>query len=336
MDSITHIAIGICTGELIAGKKLGRKAMLWGAIANSIPDIDVAANLWMSPADALLAHRGFTHSILFQLLFIPFAAQGLKKLYKKENYSVNSWMLLIGSGLFLHILLDAFTAYGTGWFEPFSHYRVSFNTLFIVDPFFSAFFIVGAIALLVMKITHPGRMKTARAFVMASACYLLFTIINKIRVNEFVEVTLTKNNISNENYFSTPTPLNNLLWYIVASDTNGMHIGYYSIFDHSNTIQYTTIIRNPHLVDSLGGNPDVQKLIRFSQGYYLIEKEKEKVIFSDLRMGQIGGWSDPTAQFAFRYVFTNSPDDSLVVERGRMKALEKGTFPKLIQRIKGI
>jgi inner membrane protein len=27
-----------------------------------------------------------------------------------------------------HILIDACTNYGTGWFEPFSHARISFNT----------------------------------------------------------------------------------------------------------------------------------------------------------------------------------------------------------------
>ncbi|MEO8087768.1 MAG: metal-dependent hydrolase [Bacteroidota bacterium] len=336
MDSITHIAIGICTGELIAGKKLGKKAMLWGAIANSIPDVDVVTSLWMNPADALMAHRGFTHSILFQLLFIPLAAFLLRRLYRKEDFSFNNWMLLIGSGLFLHIFLDALTSYGTGWFEPFSHYRVSFNTLFILDPLFSISFIIGAIVLLIMKKKNPGREKIARIFVIISACYLLFTMINKVRVNEVVEKTLTRNNISNENYFSTPTPLNNFLWYIVASDSNGIHIGYYSIFDHSDSIQYTTILKNPQLDDSLKENEDVQKLVRFSQGFFLLKKENDVVVFSDLRMGQLGGWSDPEAPFVFRYFLTERENNSLMIQKGRMKSMEEGAMWKLWQRIKGI
>jgi inner membrane protein len=326
----------VCTGELIAGRKLGRKAMLWGAIANSIPDIDVVTSLWMNPADALLAHRGFTHSILFQVLLIPLAAYALKRFYSKDFFSFRGWMLLIGSGLFLHIFLDALTSYGTGWFEPFSNYRVSFNTIFILDPLFSVGFIAGAVALLIMKSKNPRREKTARIALLAGACYLVFTMVNKIVVNEKIEDTLTQNNISNENYFSTPTPLNNFLWYIVASDSNGVHIGYHSIFDRTDSIQYTSIIRDPRLADSLKGDEHVQKLVRFSQGYYMLHKENDVVVFSDLRMGQLGGWADPTAPFVFRYFLTERKNNSLMIQKGRMEAMQDGAMLKLLKRIKGI
>jgi len=310
--------------------------MLWGAVANSLPDIDVVSSLWLNPADSLLAHRGFTHSILFQLLLIPLAAYFLKRLYTKKDFSLNGWMLLIGSNLFLHIFLDALTAYGTGWFEPFSHYRVSFNTLFILDPFFSISFVVGAIILVIMKAKSPSRQNAARICVTISGCYLLFAMVNKVNVNEMIEKSLTRGQISNENYFSTPTPLNNFLWYIVAHDSNGVHIGYYSIFDKTENIQYTTIIQNPHLADSLKGNEDVEKLVRFSQGYYMLEKSNDVVIFSDLRMGQLGGWADPAAPFVFRYFLTERQNNSLMIQKGRMQSMQDGAFGKLFQRIKGI
>jgi inner membrane protein len=335
LDSVTHIAIGICAGELLAGKKLGKTALLWGAIANSFPDIDVATSLWMNPAEALLAHRGFTHSILFQLLMIPLAAFLLKRLYRNKDFSFNGWMLLIGSNLFLHIFLDALTAYGTGWFEPFSHYRVSFNTIFILDPLFSISFIVGAIILLIKKSDAPSRQKVARISVIISGCYLLFTMVNKVNVNEKIENSLTRSNISNENYLSTPTPLNNFLWYVVAHDSNGIHIGYYSIFDKSDSIQFIALVHDPHLTDSLKGNADVEKLVRFSQGYYMLEKENDVVIFSDLRMGQLGGWANPKAPFVFRYFLTERPNNSMMIQQGRMQAMQDGAFGKLWRRIKG-
>jgi inner membrane protein len=65
MDSLTHIVAGACIGEIALGKKIGRKAMLWGALAQSIPDIDFVAGLWMDTAHELVVHRGFTHSFLF-------------------------------------------------------------------------------------------------------------------------------------------------------------------------------------------------------------------------------------------------------------------------------
>ena len=73
MDSITHIALGACMGEAFAGKTLGKKAMIWGAIAQSIPDIDIVTSTWMNTSSNLLSHRGFTHSYLFCALITEMA-----------------------------------------------------------------------------------------------------------------------------------------------------------------------------------------------------------------------------------------------------------------------
>jgi membrane-bound metal-dependent hydrolase YbcI (DUF457 family) len=46
--------------------------MFLGAVAQSVPDIDFIASFWTSTSENLLAHRGFTHSILFTLLMDAF------------------------------------------------------------------------------------------------------------------------------------------------------------------------------------------------------------------------------------------------------------------------
>ena len=71
MDSLTHIVLGATVGELVAGKKLGKKSWLAGAFLQTIPDFDFIAGLWCSPAEDLLAHRGFTHSFFFIALLAP-------------------------------------------------------------------------------------------------------------------------------------------------------------------------------------------------------------------------------------------------------------------------
>ena len=71
MDSITQIVLGGAIGELVAVKKLGNKAILWGAVAGTIPDLDVFLRVFYHPIDAALVHRGFSHSLLFALLTGP-------------------------------------------------------------------------------------------------------------------------------------------------------------------------------------------------------------------------------------------------------------------------
>ncbi|MEP7144576.1 MAG: metal-dependent hydrolase, partial [Ferruginibacter sp.] len=126
MDSLTHIALGACMGEAFAGKTVGRKAMLWGALAQSIPDIDFLASLWMNTTGSLMAHRGFTHSILFCIIIAPLFSFLAERWHRPHNISFKKWLLFFGSVIFVHLFIDAFNNYGVGWFEPFSHYRISF------------------------------------------------------------------------------------------------------------------------------------------------------------------------------------------------------------------
>ena len=41
MDSLTQIVLGAACGEIVLGKKIGNRALLFGAIGGTIPDLDV-------------------------------------------------------------------------------------------------------------------------------------------------------------------------------------------------------------------------------------------------------------------------------------------------------
>ena len=137
MDSLTHFTIGACMGEAFAGKTVGKKAMLWGALAQSLPDIDFIASFWMKTSSNLLAHRGFTHSFLFCILITPLLAMLAESIHRPHNIPLWKWLLFFGVAIFFHIFIDAFNNYGVGLFEPFSHQRISFNAIYVADPFFS-------------------------------------------------------------------------------------------------------------------------------------------------------------------------------------------------------
>jgi len=48
LDSLTHIVLGACIGEAVAGRNFGKKAMLAGALAQSIPDVDFITRLYLA------------------------------------------------------------------------------------------------------------------------------------------------------------------------------------------------------------------------------------------------------------------------------------------------
>ncbi len=59
MDSLTHTVIGAVVGDAFAGRRLGKKAMLWGALINNLPDIDVLTSFWMTQASGWAQHGDF-------------------------------------------------------------------------------------------------------------------------------------------------------------------------------------------------------------------------------------------------------------------------------------
>ena len=93
MDSITHIAIGACMGEVMLGKKIGRKGLVWGLAAASLPDIDAVGGLFLSLPEELIAHRGITHSLLFAILASGLLAYICWRLYKRQTISYSYFYL---------------------------------------------------------------------------------------------------------------------------------------------------------------------------------------------------------------------------------------------------
>ncbi|MFN0015359.1 MAG: metal-dependent hydrolase [Saprospiraceae bacterium] len=100
MDSLTQIVLGAACGEAVAGRRLGNRAMLWGAIGGTIPDLDVLAEFFTNRMTAMAFHRGFMHSMLFAglapwlLAFLTmwFYSQGV---YRLRGYKLIAMLIWI-------------------------------------------------------------------------------------------------------------------------------------------------------------------------------------------------------------------------------------------------
>lgn len=336
MDSITHIALGACMGEAFAGKQLGRKAMLWGALAQSIPDIDFIASFWMDTSSNLLAHRGFTHSFLFCIIIGLFLAFIAERWHRPHNISLIKWSLFFISVIFIHVFIDAFNNYGVAWFEPFSHKRITFNAIYVADPFFSIWPGIALFALLYFKNgTEQKRRNFWKYGLGLSALYLIYCLVNKSVIDRDVRRALDEQKISYTRYFTTPAPLQNWLWYVVAGDDKGYYVGFRSLFDSKKSMEFQYFQRNDSLLRPIQHHVDLQKLIRFSQEFYTVEHHGEGLIFNDLRFGQIVGWHNPKGKFVFHYYLDHPEDNELVVQRGRFDGWNAQTAKALIDRVKG-
>ncbi|MBL7703216.1 MAG: metal-dependent hydrolase [Ferruginibacter sp.] len=335
MDSLTHIALGACMGEAFAGHKVGKKAMLWGALAQSIPDIDFIAATWLNTSENLLAHRGFTHSILFGVAISLLMAFLAERWHRPHNISFKRWLAFFTAVVLTHIFLDAFNNYGVGWFEPFSHYRISFNVMYVADPFFSIVPGIAFVVLLLLRSFSNKRKFWWRLGIGFCFLYLGYCVVNKVIINNDVKHLLQKQNISYNSYLTTPAPLQSWLWFVAAGTDSGYYVGYRSVFDKSNKLNLRYFSRNAYLLNNTPDQLQVQQLIRFSQGYYTVEQRNDTLVFNDLRFGQVVGWVNPKEEFAFHYYIEPDIDNTLVVQRGRFAKWDGHTFKMLWTRIKG-
>ncbi len=335
MDSLTHLVLGAAIGEAVLGKKIGKRGMLWGAFADTIPDFDVFASPFFPGAEGVLVHRGITHSLLFIAIASPVFGKMFSRFNFKRQAHWKDWTLLFFLGMITHVLIDAMTAYGTGLFEPFSHYRVSFDNIFVADPIYTLPLIISCIALMILKRDSPKRRAWNRFGLGLSTAYMLFTFVNKAYVSSVFEGSLQKQGISYSRCMTTPAPLNNFLWMAVAEDKDGFHVGYYSVFDKSKDMKFGYFLRNDSLFEAATDEKTKQNLRVFSNNYYSVSEKEGTIRFNDIRFGQMAGWDDPTAPFAFSYVLNDSTR-AAPLDRGRMNVSIGEAFRSLLRRIKGI
>lgn len=340
MDSLTQIVLGASVGEAVLGKKVGNRAALWGGICGTIPDLDVLANIWMGDLDAMIAHRGFTHSILFSILMAPIMGQLIARIYRSNRGSPRDWSWLAFWALLTHPLLDCFTSWGTQLFYPFLDVRVAFNTIFVADPMYTVPFLA---CLLVALFLH--REKRARriwnwAGILISSFYLLITVTNKFVVDAVFTNSLHRAGKSVVRFSTYPTPLNNVLWYVVAEEPSGYDIGLYSLAtDYDTPIDYNFVPKNHLLIQGLDDNRVVDRLRWVSKGYFALEEQNDTLVWHDLRFGLLNLWDEEVVgdpKFLFSYKLLTEEGEYVEIEQGEPpRDFPDGTFGRFWNRIWG-
>ncbi|MBK9255098.1 MAG: metal-dependent hydrolase [Saprospiraceae bacterium] len=377
MDSLTQVVLGAAVGEAVLGKKIGNRAILWGAVAGTIPDLDVVANAFLSPIDALAFHRGITHSFVFSILaalafgwllhkmyqykhhkyiaivcwaFIVLSIAGsvimvdtisiIKTVaglvllgtgvyfiyykYQKDSYgkplnvSVGDWQRLFFFSLVTHPILDCFTTYGTQMLLPFSDYRIGFNNISVADPAYTVPFLI----FVIIAMFYPKENRKRAIFnwlgIGISSAYMLMTFYNKDRVNHIFEASLQSEKIEYSRYMTTPTILNNILWYGVAESDSAYYFGQYSFFDKEKIFKIQRLDKNSEMTKTYLNDPTFKTLRWFSNDFYYTELlDNGNITFKDLRFGTFRTSADTSEDFVFRFNLIKNDDGSLrLINRG--------------------
>ncbi|MDO7171115.1 metal-dependent hydrolase [Mariniflexile sp. AS56] len=331
MDSLTQIVLGAAIGEAVLGKKTGNKAMLYGAIAGTIPDLDVFASYFTDTVSALSMHRGFTHSILFSILFAPIFGWLVSRYEAYKNFKDWSWLFFWA--LLTHPILDAHTTWGTQLFWPID-LRLAFKTIFVIDPLYTLPFLVFLILTMFQnKISKKRRFYNDIGLTISTA-YLALTFLLKWFAFQKFETALQNKNIAYKQIDTRPSPLNTILWSANIETEDAYLLGNYSFFD-TQAIRFETYPKNHDLLGDLVKNEKVKQMIAISEGWYTINKTDGELYYNDLRFGLLS--LEPQSQdFVFKYrIDVNNNGEINFIEQEKTPRDGKKLMLHLWQRVKG-
>ena len=282
MDSLSQAVLGASVAGAFAPAGHRGKAMLIGAGLGTLPDLDVFIDFG-GAVENYTYHRGFSHSLF---VLVPFSALlwlMLRRWWAPVRDAPFRWLAAISLALVTHPLLDAHTAYGTQLFWPLTVPPTSWATLFIIDPLYTLPLLVGV---LVATFRRKAAGTALRVGLVISTLYVGWSWTAQAVVIRNVENALAPMQLQDAPVFVTPTPLNTLLWRVVVITDDGHLEGFDSLAIDEGTMRLTAY---PSETDALEAAADIWAVSRlrwFAQDFVKVRIENDRLVISDLRMGQ--------------------------------------------------
>ncbi len=286
MDSLTQAALGAAIGEAILGRRIGEKGAVIGAVVATIPDLDVILYLFYDKFEMLSIHRGFSHSIVFSILGAGLISLLLQKVRWSQSIKWGRLFMFAWLCLFTHMLLDAFTAYGTQLFLPFSNSRVGLDSINVVDPLYTIPLVIGLIWSLRVDHLNPRRSKGNCFGLVISTLYLAFTLVNKEAVIGKVAEKLMQEKIAYSALLTMPVGIANVHWYGVAKGQDSIYMVEYDCLSNAYGSLDVFPIHEAYL-DQIDEEV-AEKMRWFAKGFYTVEKEEGKIRIYNLQVDMRG------------------------------------------------
>lgn len=330
MDSVTQIILGAAVGEAVLGRKIGNKAMFLGAIAGTLPDLDVAWGFFTDTVSALEMHRGFTHSIIFAIV-VGLLFAWLLNLWDKRA-TLKEWWWFWFLTFVTHPLLDAHTTWGTQLFWPFET-RLAYKNIFVIDPLYTLPFLIFLILAMVQKRGSSKRRRLNNLGLIISSSYMLLTLILKGVTYHKFQKALIDQHIEYCNLQNKPSPFNTVLWTANVETKDSFLIGNYSFFD-TKSIRFYSHPKNYEALGRLKKEDKIQRLIHVVKGWYTITERDGQLLFNDLRFGLMSVNPD-TDKYAFSYILEKEGEELKIIEQPKDKSDAKKLLVDLWERIGG-
>ena len=329
MDSLTQIALGAAVGVAVMRRRTAVwKSALWGAVAGTLPDLDVLVDHG-DPILNMVLHRGESHALFWLTLFSPLLTAVVVAVHR-ERTQWRAWWLALWLALVTHPLLDALTVYGTQLALPFSNHPFGVASVFIIDPLVTLPWLAGTAWALATRGSSAGLRANVLGLALGSA-YLGAGFVAQQVVARQALASLQQQGVAAPRVLVTPAAFSVLLWRVVAVTPTHYLEGYRSLLDAAGPMHFDRFDRGAALDAELQGHAGVQRIRDFSHGFYKLQEVGGRVLVSDLRMG-----AEPNYTFSFAVAERASPLQPLpVAEAAGRRPDVAQALPWWWQRLQG-
>ncbi|MEM7674423.1 MAG: metal-dependent hydrolase [Myxococcota bacterium] len=280
MDSVTQAVLGAAIGQAAFRRQLGRRALAFGALGGTLPDLDVLANAF-DPFAEMWFHRGPTHSLVVIPLMAPIVGEfGYRVFGRNLSASRWVWTQLAFWALITHPLLDVFTSYGTQLLYPLSNQRFALDGVSIIDPIYTVPLLLCVIASLWSR--APDILRGITAFVLVlTTGYLFWGVHLSQGVVQRGQAALE----AASRVRAVPLLGTNRGFRVIAQTEDKIFVGHTNAW--GSPLRFTAIDRGGSAVDRVIETDRGRLFDWFSDGYWTGTSTGDYVRISDLRFGSV-------------------------------------------------
>lgn len=303
MEWIIQAALAAIISELVLGKKLGNRALAWGALIGLMPQFDLLISVFLDNAHQLAWHHGPSHSLILMALASCAVGHGLAKIWKRKNIgkleAIGVVFLIWSSNLLVYI----FSSPGVDLWWPFSSNRVTLGLLNPCDFFFAIPLVLTAlwVAFLPVQIQSKARAKNKIPVSPRRRCcywglgiavsYLLVGAGMKWLVSSGFQADLVRRGTKYQRRFESPTFSNLLLWRAVVDRGSEIWVGYRSVFELPSTpVRWTIYPRGSENLASVAEMRETKSLIKFTDGWWIARANAKGAWLGDIRTPESRTW----------------------------------------------
>jgi inner membrane protein len=317
VDWITQAALGAWIGELMLGKRLGKRAMAWGALFGIAPNVDVILSLFLNTSHELAFRRGPTHSLVVIALAAFGLSRWLEKRWKPEKISRPMAGGLVFAAMAGHLLLESLTVEGASVFWPVSGARVAFNLIDRGDYLFSLPLVVTALWLAFLPRPIEKRTRAKKlppptkhrrlcywGFGLTAAYTLLAVGMKWVAATGFEE-DLKRRGATYQRRIEAPTRHNLVLWRAVVDRGDELWVGYRTVFEARDApVRWTVYLRGEAALAGLENTGEIKTLTRITGGWWLARPHAKGAWLGDLRHGETRIWGAKKGMVDSRLAFS--------------------------------